>query len=126
MNEVVCHGIPDGRPLVAGDLVAFDVSCYVGGVHGDNCASIVVGDVEDGTSLGNVVWNGGGVVGGDGQALPQKTTFASSEEKERFVTARRLIQAAEESRDEGVAACRPGGCLSDIGRAIHAVADAYG
>ena len=48
VNEVVCHGIPDRRPLEVGDVVSFDVSCYVGGVHGDNCATIVVGDTEDG------------------------------------------------------------------------------
>jgi hypothetical protein len=59
-------------------------------------------------------------------SLPQKTNFASREEEERIVSARRLVQAALESRDEGVAACKPGGCLSDVGAAIHAVADAYG
>ena len=35
MNNVVCHGIPDSRPLEAGDVVNIDVTVYLGGVHGD-------------------------------------------------------------------------------------------
>lgn len=48
INEVVCHGIPDSRPLQYGDIVSFDVSCYVNGVHGDNCATIILGDDGNG------------------------------------------------------------------------------
>merc|ERR1719291_243359 len=48
INEVVCHGIPDKRRLELGDVLSFDVSCYIDGVHGDNCATVIVGDVEDG------------------------------------------------------------------------------
>jgi methionyl aminopeptidase len=44
INEVVCHGIPDSRPLQFGDVVSFDVSCFLNGVHGDNCATLIVGD----------------------------------------------------------------------------------
>ena len=39
VNEIICHGIPDSRPLQYGDVVSFDVSCYYGGVHGDNCGT---------------------------------------------------------------------------------------
>ncbi|CAE7861800.1 metap1d, partial [Symbiodinium sp. KB8] len=35
VNEVVCHGIPDNRPLEEGDIVSLDVSCFVDGYHGD-------------------------------------------------------------------------------------------
>eukprot|EP01038_Epipyxis_sp_PR26KG_P005303 gene5303-7366_t len=41
VNEVICHGIPDNRPLVDGDIVSIDVSLYIGGFHGDNCGSVV-------------------------------------------------------------------------------------
>ncbi len=34
INEVICHGIPDDRKLVKGDLASFDVSCFLGGFHG--------------------------------------------------------------------------------------------
>ena len=47
VNEVICHGIPDSRPLCTGDVVSFDVSVYVNGVHGDNCATIIIGDTMD-------------------------------------------------------------------------------
>lgn len=35
VNEIICHGIPDGRPLRDGDIVNIDVSLYFGGFHGD-------------------------------------------------------------------------------------------
>lgn len=46
VNEVICHGIPDARPLEDGDLVKIDVTAYKDGVHGDNCATFFCGDVS--------------------------------------------------------------------------------
>jgi methionyl aminopeptidase len=46
VNEVVCHGIPDARPLADGDLLKIDVTAFVNGVHGDNCATYPVGNVD--------------------------------------------------------------------------------
>jgi methionyl aminopeptidase len=31
VNEVICHGIPDLRPLEEGDIVNLDISLYHGG-----------------------------------------------------------------------------------------------
>jgi methionyl aminopeptidase len=45
VNEVICHGIPDARPLEDGDIVKIDVTSYINGVHGDTCATYYVGDV---------------------------------------------------------------------------------
>jgi methionyl aminopeptidase len=45
VNEVICHGIPDSRPLEDGDLVKVDITAYLGGVHGDTCATFEVGTV---------------------------------------------------------------------------------
>ena len=45
VNEVICHGIPDARPLEDGDLVKIDVTAYKNGVHGDNCGTFFCGDV---------------------------------------------------------------------------------
>ena len=127
INEVVCHGIPDTRPLENGDVISFDVSCYIGGVHGDNCATVIVGDYdENNENKVQSAEDSSPYLQKDWRSVPYKTQFDSDEEQERFVTARRLVQAAIESRDEGVKACKPMGCLSDIGAAIHAVADAYG
>jgi methionyl aminopeptidase len=46
VNEVICHGIPDDRPLEDGDIVNIDVTAYIGGVHGDCSATFLVGDVD--------------------------------------------------------------------------------
>jgi len=46
VNEVICHGIPDSRALVDGDIINIDVTTYIGGVHGDTNATFFVGDVD--------------------------------------------------------------------------------
>jgi methionyl aminopeptidase len=46
VNEVICHGIPDSRPLQDGDIVNLDVTTYIGGVHGDTNATFLVGNVD--------------------------------------------------------------------------------
>ncbi|HLT59694.1 MAG TPA: type I methionyl aminopeptidase, partial [Microlunatus sp.] len=51
VNEVVCHGIPDARPLEDGDLVKIDITAYKDGVHGDNCATFCCGDVDQESRL---------------------------------------------------------------------------
>ena len=47
VNEVICHGIPDDRPLEDGDIVNLDVTAYIGGVHGDTNATFEVGTTVD-------------------------------------------------------------------------------
>ena len=47
VNEVICHGIPDDRALVDGDIVNLDVTIYINGVHGDTNATYFVGQVDD-------------------------------------------------------------------------------
>lgn len=49
VNEVICHGIPDTRPFVNGDLVNIDVTLYYDGVHGDLNETYLVGDVDEGS-----------------------------------------------------------------------------
>lgn len=51
VNEVVCHGIPDLRPLEDGDLVKIDVTAFKDGVHGDNCATFYCGEVDEESRL---------------------------------------------------------------------------
>ena len=43
VNEVICHGIPDDRPLEDGDIVNVDVTAFIGGVHGDCSATYFAG-----------------------------------------------------------------------------------
>jgi methionyl aminopeptidase len=51
VNEVICHGIPDARPLRDGELVKIDVTAFVDGVHGDNCATFFCGEVDEASRL---------------------------------------------------------------------------
>jgi methionyl aminopeptidase len=43
VNEIICHGIPDNRPLQEGDIVNLDVSSYLEGFHGDLNETVFVG-----------------------------------------------------------------------------------
>jgi methionyl aminopeptidase len=45
VNEVICHGIPDSRPLADGDVVKVDITAFIDGVHGDTCGTFYAGDV---------------------------------------------------------------------------------
>ena len=88
VNEVICHGIPDSRPLEDGDIVNLDVTVYLDGMHGDCSATFLVGEVDAG--------------------------------------GRKLVQVARECLARGIAAVRPGRPVSDIGKAIEALASRHG
>lgn len=47
VNECICHGVPDDRPLKDGDIVNVDVTSYKYGFHGDTSATYFVGDVSE-------------------------------------------------------------------------------
>ncbi|MDO5067115.1 MAG: type I methionyl aminopeptidase [Propionibacteriaceae bacterium] len=51
VNEVICHGIPDARPLEDGDIVKIDVTAFKNGVHGDNCHTFLCGEVDEASRL---------------------------------------------------------------------------
>ncbi|EPQ58149.1 methionine aminopeptidase [Gloeophyllum trabeum ATCC 11539] len=46
VNEVICHGIPDQRELVEGDIINIDVSVYYDGFHADLNETYPVGKVD--------------------------------------------------------------------------------
>ncbi len=45
INHVVCHGIPDDKPLREGDIVNIDVTLIVDGWHGDSSRMYGVGAI---------------------------------------------------------------------------------
>jgi len=47
VNEVICHGIPDQRKLVEGDIVNLDISLYYNGFHADLNATYPVGKIAE-------------------------------------------------------------------------------
>jgi methionyl aminopeptidase len=46
INHVVCHGIPDDKPLREGDIVNIDVTLIVDGWHGDSSRMYPVGAIS--------------------------------------------------------------------------------
>ncbi len=46
VNEVVVHGIPDGRVLREGDIVSVDLCAYKNGFHGDGARTFRIGEVS--------------------------------------------------------------------------------
>jgi methionyl aminopeptidase len=45
INHVVCHGIPDPKPLRDGDILNIDVTLILDGWHGDSSRMFLVGEV---------------------------------------------------------------------------------
>lgn len=46
INDVVIHGIPDGRKMLEGDIVSVDVGAYIDGYHGDSAKTFPVGKIS--------------------------------------------------------------------------------
>jgi len=47
LNEVICHGIPDDRPLQNGDILNIDVSSIVEGFFGDCSQMVAIGEISE-------------------------------------------------------------------------------
>ncbi|SEI75545.1 methionine aminopeptidase, type I [Azotobacter beijerinckii] len=47
VNHVVCHGIPNDKPLRDGDIVNLDITVIKDGYHGDTSMMFLVGNVPD-------------------------------------------------------------------------------
>ncbi len=82
INHVVCHGIPDDKPLRSGDIVNIDVTLIVDGWHGDSSRMYLIGDVPrraerlvevtyEALMLGIAAIKPGGTTGGIGAAIQQ-------------------------------------------------------
>ncbi|PWE17857.1 type I methionyl aminopeptidase [Marinicauda salina] len=46
INHVICHGIPNDKPLREGDVVNIDVTCVLDGWHGDTSRMFPVGPIR--------------------------------------------------------------------------------
>ncbi|MBS0634233.1 MAG: methionyl aminopeptidase [Verrucomicrobia bacterium] len=46
LNEVICHGIPDDRPLQDGDILNIDVTCILNGYFGDTSRMVTIGAID--------------------------------------------------------------------------------
>ena len=153
VNEIICHGIPDiARTLEYGDVISIDVSCYTSDlVHGDNCATVIVGDYNDDSSshhhhpdtmteptatLTNRTSSSSSSSSSslttpspqcDWRNVPYRTQFATAACRDHFQEARRLMYATREALMTAISVIRPNASyLSDIGRACQIVAQKYG
>ncbi len=84
VNEVVCHGIPNTRPLKSGDIINVDITSIVEGWYGDQSETFFIGEVS--------------------------------------TAAKRLVQTTFDALFVGIHASKPGGTVTEIGRAIQAFA----
>ncbi len=50
LNHVVCHGMPNARPLRDGDIVNVDITLVVDGWYGDSSRMYAVGNIPAGQS----------------------------------------------------------------------------
>jgi methionyl aminopeptidase len=46
VNQVICHGIPNDKPLKKGDIVNLDITVIKNGWHGDTSRMFAVGDTS--------------------------------------------------------------------------------
>lgn len=46
LNEVICHGIPDDKPLEDGDILNIDTTAILNGYYGDCSAMVQIGEVS--------------------------------------------------------------------------------
>ncbi|XP_052866943.1 methionine aminopeptidase 1D, mitochondrial [Anopheles cruzii] len=47
VNNVACHGIPDDRKLLDGDIVNIDITVFLNGYHGDCSRTVAIGAVDE-------------------------------------------------------------------------------
>ena len=47
VNNCACHGIPDSRELMEGDIVNVDVTVFLDGFHGDCSKTYAVGSIDE-------------------------------------------------------------------------------
>ena len=105
VNETVCHGIPDARPLLDGDIVNLDVTACLNGYHGDLNETYFVEATEE------------------ERDEDAKTRSEREALKARSVA---LMRCARECLADAIALCAPGTRFRDLGEAIQARADRDG
>lgn len=108
-NEVICHGIPDCRPICRGDIVNLDVSIYYKEFHADLNETFFIGECDS-----------------ESQALV-RTAYnalrAASELIRPGTFYRDLGAAIHAQTSQGGCAVVPGYCGHGVGRLFHGPPD---
>ena len=101
INEVVSLGVPDLRPIEAGDVITIVVFCFKDGLHCSASETVIV--------------NGSEMMDDD---------ILDDSQNSRWKRSKRLIHAARDVLDEATReASKHGTTLGNIGSAIHAAAN---
>jgi methionyl aminopeptidase len=88
INHVVCHGIPDDKPLREGDIVNIDVTFILDGWHGDSSRMYGVGTIKRAAErLIDVTYEA--LMRGVSAVRPGATTGDIGEAIQRYVEAER-------------------------------------
>ena len=110
VNEVICHGIPDSRPLVNGDIVNLDISIFTAeGFHADLNETFIVGSVDEKTR--RLVKCVG----------PSHTFLCTVHDAHLLSLVPFNCRTAYECLRAAVAVCRPGVMYRDLGTVISRV-----
>lgn len=110
VNEVICHGIPDCRPLEEGDIVNIDVTAFFGGYHGDLNETVFVGSSGDKSKSAT-----------EETASEEVADGVDSSKKEAF----KLLKCAYDCLAEGMSIVKPDTRYRDIGEKVSTVASKY-
>lgn len=51
LNEVICHGIPNDKPLEKGDILNIDITTLLDGYYGDVSCMVMIGNVSEDKKL---------------------------------------------------------------------------
>ena len=98
VNDVVCHGIPDDRPLEEGDIVNVDCTTIVDGWFGDSSETFMVGgrDAVEPRTLELVqithdcLWAGIDAIQPGGRVIDISQAIYRLAKKERFAVVRQF------------------------------------
>jgi len=128
VNEVICHGIPDTRALQYGDLLSIDISVFLNGVHGDNCASIVIGVDDDGENKHGIKTDNVNNLSDNYRDNNNHEEDDDDDDKimDHVTRAQTLVHATKEALYRAIEICTPGTPLNQIGNAVQNVAEQYG
>ncbi|RZF37129.1 hypothetical protein LSTR_LSTR015319 [Laodelphax striatellus] len=111
VNNVACHGIPDDRQLVDGDIINLDVTVCLDGFHGDCSATYLVGNVDSpGIHLVNITY----------EAL--HAAISACGPKQNFTIIGQIVEDIAVQNKLDVISCFTG---HGIGRYFHGPPDIY-
>ena len=103
INEVVALGLPDWRPIEAGDVITVVVACFMDGLHCKVCETTIAAGSEI------------------------QANEISGDSSDRLERSDRLIQAARDAVDEAIReASKTGATTGDVYAAIQSVANLHG